>query len=147
MVDTLNVTRQMERNATLGISDFYLVEHLDGKVEFAGTMDLERVLDLVKSKVLVTKSCDMWAWVPDQPLPPLPASLDKVGTRPFQINMENYIDKLFIFNSGFAFGFYFVRLGGDIRCKKFWDFPRKHRRDPPPSKCDKTIFWSFTANF
>ena len=65
MVDTLNVTRQMERNATLGISDFYLVEHLDGKVEFAGTMDLERVLDLVKSKVLVTKSCDMWAWVPD----------------------------------------------------------------------------------
>ena len=82
MVDTLNVTRQMERNATLGISDFYRVEHLDGKVEFAGTMDLERVLDLVKSKVLVTKSCDMWAWVPDQPLPPLPASLDKVFKAP-----------------------------------------------------------------
>ena len=68
MVDTLNVTRQMERNATLGISDFYLVEHLDGKVEFAGTME--------------TKSCDMWAWVPDQPLPPLPASLDKVFKAP-----------------------------------------------------------------
>ena len=75
MVDTLNVTHQMERNATLGISDFYLVE-------FTGTMDLERVLDLVKSKVLVTKSCDMWAWVPDQPLPPLPASLDKVFKAP-----------------------------------------------------------------
>ena len=49
----------------------------------------------------------------------------------WKIYMENYIDKLFIFNSGFAFRFYFVRLGGDIRCQKFWDFPRKHRGDPP----------------
>ena len=41
MVDTVNVARQMARNANLGITDFYLVENLDGKVEFAGTMDLE----------------------------------------------------------------------------------------------------------
>ena len=82
MVDTVNVARQMARNANLGITDFYLVETLDGKVEFAGTMDLERVLELVKSKVLETKSCDMSAWVPDKPLPPLPAALDEVFKAP-----------------------------------------------------------------
>ena len=40
MVDTVNVTRQMERNANLGISDFYLVEDQEGKVNYTGTMDL-----------------------------------------------------------------------------------------------------------
>ena len=37
MVDTVNVTRQMERNANLGISDFYLVEDQEGKVNYTGT--------------------------------------------------------------------------------------------------------------
>ena len=34
-------------------------------------------------------------------------------------------------------------------CSALWDFPRKDHADPPspPSKCDKTIYWSFTANF
>ena len=56
MVDTVNVTRQMERNADLGISDFYLVEDQEGKVDFTGTMDLARVLEIVKAKVLEQKS-------------------------------------------------------------------------------------------
>jgi len=33
MVDAVNVTRQMERNANLGISDFYLVEDQEGTEE------------------------------------------------------------------------------------------------------------------
>ena len=56
MVDTVNVTRQMQRNANLGISDFYLVEDTEGKVDFTGTMDLDRVLEIVKGKVLEQKS-------------------------------------------------------------------------------------------
>ena len=56
MVDTVNVTRQMERNADLGISNFYLVEDQEGKVDFTGTMDLARVLEIVKAKVLEQKS-------------------------------------------------------------------------------------------
>ena len=44
----MNITRQMERNAHLGVSNFYLVEDKDGKLDFAGTMDLERVLEIVK---------------------------------------------------------------------------------------------------
>ena len=48
MVDTVNITRQMERNAHHGISDFYLVEEKDGMLDFASTMDLERVLEIVK---------------------------------------------------------------------------------------------------
>ena len=72
MVDTVNITRQMERNAHLGISDFYLVEDKDGKLDFAGTMDLERVLEIVKEKVMEQKSCDVSTWIPSKPLPQLP---------------------------------------------------------------------------
>ena len=53
----LDITRQMERNAHLGISDFYFVEDKGCKLDFAGTMDLERVLEIVKEKVMEQKSC------------------------------------------------------------------------------------------
>ena len=59
----VDITRQMERNAHLGISDFYLVEDKDGKLDFAGTMDLERVLEIVKEKVMEQKSCDVSTWI------------------------------------------------------------------------------------
>ena len=82
MVDTVNVTRQMQRNANLGNSDFYLVEDTEGKVDFTGTMDLDRVLEIVKGKVLEQKSCEMSTWVPVKPLPQLPAALDQVMKAP-----------------------------------------------------------------
>ena len=72
MVDTVNITRQIERNVHLGISDFYLVEDKDGKLDFAGTMDLKRVLEIVKEKVTEQKSCDVSTLIPSKPLPQLP---------------------------------------------------------------------------
>ena len=36
MVDTVNVSRQMERNKQLGVKDFYLVQLASGEVEFCG---------------------------------------------------------------------------------------------------------------
>ena len=72
MVDTVNITRQMERNAHHGISDLYLVEDKDGKLDFGGTMDLERVLEIVKEKAVEQKSCDVSTWIPSKPLPQLP---------------------------------------------------------------------------
>ena len=36
MVDTVNVSRQMERNKLLGVKDFYLVQLASGEVEFCG---------------------------------------------------------------------------------------------------------------
>ena len=36
MVDTVNVSRQMERNKQLGNKDFYLVQLASGEVEFCG---------------------------------------------------------------------------------------------------------------
>ena len=71
-METVNITRQMERNAHLGISDVYLIEEKDGKLDFAGTMDLERVLEIVKEKVMEQKSCDVSTWNPSKPLPQLP---------------------------------------------------------------------------
>ena len=66
------MTRQMERNAHLGISDFYSVEDKDSKLDFAGTMDLKRVLEIVKEKAMEQKSCDLSTWIPSKPLPQLP---------------------------------------------------------------------------
>ena len=75
MVDTVNISRQMERNANLGISDFYLVEDGEGKLDWTGTMDLCRVLEIVRKKAFEQKSCDLSAWVHVKPLPSLPAAL------------------------------------------------------------------------
>ena len=78
----MNITRQMERNAHLGISNFYWVEDKDCKLDFAGTMHLKRVLEIVKEKVMEQKSCDVSTWVPSKPLPQLPASLEQVFKAP-----------------------------------------------------------------
>ena len=40
MVDTVNVSRQMERNKQLGNKDFYLVQLPTGEVEFCGSLTL-----------------------------------------------------------------------------------------------------------
>ena len=82
MVDTVNVTRQMERNANLGISDFFLVEHEDGKSEWAGTMDLRRVLEIVQKKVIEEECCNTAKWIPEKPLPDFPSTLDQVLKSP-----------------------------------------------------------------
>ena len=44
--------------------DLRLVEDKDCKLDFAGTMDLKRVLEIVKEKVMEQKSCDMSTWIP-----------------------------------------------------------------------------------
>ena len=52
MVDTVNVSRQMERNKQLGVKDFYLVQLATGEVEFCGSLPLEKVAELIKEKVV-----------------------------------------------------------------------------------------------
>ena len=82
MVDTVNVTRQMQRNAEAGIADFYLHQHASGEVEWAGSMELPLVLELVKKKISELEAADTNKWIPDQPLPDLPASLELVLKTP-----------------------------------------------------------------
>ena len=52
MVDTVNVSRQMERNKQLGVKDFYLVQLASGEVEFCGSIPFEKVAELIKEKVV-----------------------------------------------------------------------------------------------
>ena len=59
--------------------DLRLVEDKDCKLDFAGTMDLKRVLEIVKEKVMEQKSCDVSTWIPSKPLP---ASLEQVFKAP-----------------------------------------------------------------
>ena len=40
-----------------------------------------------------------------------------------------------------------LQLCSTICKSSVWDFPRIDFGDPPPSKLNKTIYWSFTANF
>ena len=60
--------------------DLRLVEDKDCKLDFAGTMDLKRVLEIVKEKVMEQKSCDVSTWIPSKLQ--LPASLEQVFKAP-----------------------------------------------------------------
>lgn len=77
-MDTVNITRQLERNATLGIKDFFLNEHPDGEVEFAGPLSLERAEVLIRTLRLTKASLVTSAWLPSTPPPPLACSLKRI---------------------------------------------------------------------
>ena len=70
MVDTVNVSRLMERNKQLGVKDFYLVQLASGEVEFCGSLPLEKVTELIKEKVVQEGTYDT------SPLSNLPAPMD-----------------------------------------------------------------------
>ena len=72
----------MERNADLGVQDFYLHQDSDGKVEFGGSMELSRVMEIVQKRILELEEADTTKWIPDAPLPELPADLDEVIKTP-----------------------------------------------------------------
>ena len=82
MVDTVNVSRQMERNKQLGNKDFYLVQLPTGEVEFCGSLPLEKVAELIKEKVVQEGTYDTSRWIPTSPLPSLPAPMDQVLKKP-----------------------------------------------------------------
>ena len=63
-------------------------------MDFTGTMDLNRVLEIMKAKVLEQKSCEMSTWVPVKPRLQLPAALDKVLKAPFEEDRNSFIEWL-----------------------------------------------------
>ena len=77
-MDTVHITRQLERNGPLGIKDFFINEHPDGEVEYAGPMPLERAELLIRSLRLTEASLVTSAWLPSTPPPPLACSLKRI---------------------------------------------------------------------
>ena len=77
-MDTVHITRQLERNDKLAIKDFFLNEHSDGEVEFAGPMSLERAEQLIQSLRLTRASLVTSSWLPSTPPPPLACSLKRI---------------------------------------------------------------------
>ena len=49
-MDTVHVIGQQERNSNLGIKDIYFLENQDGEIVYSGSMTLERVERLIKSR-------------------------------------------------------------------------------------------------
>ena len=49
-------------------------------------MDLKRVPEIVKEKVMEQKSCDVSTWIPSKPLHLQPASLEQVFKAPGLLN-------------------------------------------------------------
>ena len=77
-MDTVHITRQLERNGPLGIKDFFINEHPEGEVEYAGPMLLERAEPLIRSLRLTEASLVTSAWLPSTPPPPLACSLKRI---------------------------------------------------------------------
>ena len=77
-MNNVHVVRQQERNFSLDIEDFYLFEYKDQKIELSGSMTLERVKSLKKSRVMSRDSLVTLSWLPSKPPPPLACSLKRI---------------------------------------------------------------------
>ena len=57
MVDTVHVSRSMERNRDIGAKDFYMVQMSSGELEYRGTLNLQHVffqwISSLRSEVFV----------------------------------------------------------------------------------------------
>ena len=86
-MDNVHVVRQQERNFSLDIEDFYLFEYKDQKIELSGSMTLERVKSLIKSRVMSRDSLVTLSWLPSKPPPPLACSLKRILALPDKLKL------------------------------------------------------------
>ena len=87
MVDTVHVSRSMERNRDIGAKDFYMVQLSSGEVEYRGSLSLQQVLTLVKENYTHEAEADTSRWIPSSPPPLPPAPLDQVMKKPDLVRM------------------------------------------------------------
>ena len=87
MVDTVHVSRSMERNRDIGAKDFYMVQMSSGEVEYRGSLSLQQVLTLVKEMYMHEAEADTSRWIPSSPPPLPPAPLDQVMKKPDLVRM------------------------------------------------------------
>ena len=64
MVDTVHVTRNIERNVSLGISDFYLAVDAKNSASFAGSMPLEEAVKVIDKMIITRDSLVIGNWLP-----------------------------------------------------------------------------------
>ena len=82
MVDTVHVKRNMERNARLGVKDFYLTEDDKNCATFAGSMTLEEASKVIEKAIVTRNSLVIENWLPSMPAPSLPMELEEVFKKP-----------------------------------------------------------------
>ena len=82
MVDTVHVTRSMERNLAMENDDFYLARLRDGRRVFAGSLTLDEAGDMIEEMKLERDCLVTASWVPVTPPPALTCSLKRVFARP-----------------------------------------------------------------
>ena len=59
-----------------------MFEYKDQKIELSGSMTLERVKSLIKSRVMSRDSLVTLSWLPSKPPPPLACSLKRILALP-----------------------------------------------------------------
>ena len=82
MVDTVHVTRNIERNATLGISDFYLAVDAGNSPSFAGSMALEEAVKVIDNMIITRDSLVIGKWFPTSAPPSFPMDLGQLFKNP-----------------------------------------------------------------
>ena len=86
-MDNVHVVRQQERNSSLDIDYFYLFDYEDQEIELSGSMTLERVKSLIKSRVMSRDSLVTLSWLPSKPPPPLACSLKRILALPDKLKL------------------------------------------------------------
>ena len=62
MVDTVHVQRNLERNNTKGIDNFYLAS-TNGKITVAGSLSILEAVELMKKEILMKEAMVTLTWL------------------------------------------------------------------------------------
>ena len=81
MVDTVHVQRNMERNHTKGIDDFYLASS-DGKITVTGSLSILEAVELMKKEILLKEATVKLTWLPSTAPPDLSCPLPMLFSQP-----------------------------------------------------------------
>ena len=82
MVDTTNVIRNMERNRSWGIQDFYLAVDASSSPTYAGTIPLEGVKKVIDNLIYTRDAMVIESWFPKSDPPSFPMSLEELFKNP-----------------------------------------------------------------
>jgi hypothetical protein len=81
MVDTVHVQRNMERNYSKGVDDFYLASY-KGKITLTGSLTIEEAVELMQKEILLKKAMVKLAWLPLSAPPDVASPMAKVFSQP-----------------------------------------------------------------
>ena len=82
MVDTVYVVKNIARNKSMNINDFYLADYGGGNISVAGALSIEEVASILKKMILEKEALKTDSWLPSMAPPSLNMSIEELFSKP-----------------------------------------------------------------